>query len=455
MTGKRTLPTDKRPIKIRKIGHNHFEVSGCIPGHGQAHGLSSDQVRRRSDSATEAESIRAELQAVRDAARRGKFAVGNTRRWTNTALPDPVLAQAEAGWQLAQSKRDARPLLELIEAGLGVKKNTDRSLTLALPEFLEHKSRMLAHRSYVSLANRVQSFVTHCSGFPTEDDCRKWMQFELGTPQRAPAGWTAEPQARINRRADAMSFTRWCVNQGFLAIDPWTKIGRDEAFKEVRLLGEDYRDKTPGVLNAKQVVSLLKSARSRYNGTLFSYFALSIYAGLRPSEIARLEPNNIEARYIVVRGKNRRNRSERIRRRVPIEPLLAELLKGLDWKKQLRDVLRFRRRFLNIREHVGMHGTWSSDCLRHTYVSARRARGDQPEVVARDAGHHQTTADRHYDAKMRKEDAVKIFSKGLPARVARKKCPIDPITARVAIAYERREERRAQKRRKLTAISSS
>ncbi len=117
------------------------------------------------------------------------------------------------------------------------------------------------------------------------------------------------------------------------------------------------------------------------------YFAVGLFAGLRPSrELAGLEWSEIDLpgrRIYVPYGRAKTGRA----RIVPISPNLASWMERTPKKERTGKVSRFTR--------AAFRG-WCTNLMRHTRVSYRMAQTRNPVLVAAEGGHTQEVMHRHY-----------------------------------------------------------
>jgi integrase len=162
-------------------------------------------------------------------------------------------------------------------------------------------------------------------------------------------GENLSPQSRGNyARALGVAFS-YAVKRGYAPGNP---------MKEIDKPGSDTK---PGILTVEQTARLLESASSE----ILPYIAIGAFAGLRSSEIERLDWRDIdfEENEIAVNGESKTGE-----RHVDILPNLREWL--LPYRKHSGPIMpdNFRKHFDQTREAAGIDD-WPNNALRHSFGS--------------------------------------------------------------------------------------
>lgn len=186
------------------------------------------------------------------------------------------------------------------------------------------------------------------------------------------------PRTRVNDLAAIRVFCTWLTQQRYLASNPAEDIPTpqtDASAKET--------------LSNHDAAALMAEADDWMDGVFAPYFAIALFAGLRPTEIAGLKPDHVVLRgrepFIRVIGGKRR-RTQRI---VPI----SDNLKAWLTKHARHPFLpvRFQYGWRWVRERAGVRKRWSGDICRHTWASNRMAILRDEARLAREAGHRPDT----------------------------------------------------------------
>jgi hypothetical protein len=178
-------------------------------------------------------------------------------------------------------------------------------------------------------------------------------------------------------------------------------------------------------LSLEEAKRLLYAAITYQNGASAAVIAIGLFAGLRPSEIRDLKPEDIlKDRLRVTGGKLRR----KLKRSVPIPLVLAAWLadfpfkglpKGWDSKmKALKKATKARK--------------WVQDIIRHTSITFQAERDKDEALTAYNNGTSKAMMDRHYRDIVDDEKIVAEFWGLTPAILLAKPPKVElPATKRV------------------------
>lgn len=262
-------------------------------------------------------------------------------------------------------------------------------------EFLRVKEydENLSARRVATLRVRVRAWIRD-QAIATLGDIRR----EKVMPLRARPGVSA--RTRLADMSAVSTFCDWLVGEKWLAQNPLDGVPRPEADAT-----------TARVLTAAQVRALLDAARTHGDGRLLRYFALAIFAGLRPGEIERLRPEHLRAEgkspIVRVVGGKRRQRV----RVIPILPVLRAWLAVAPVHWPISDLARKDRRLFDaVRQAAGLiewkgsltgrretvRSDWQDDICRHTFISLRMAMTHDEGLVALEAGNTPDVIHAHY-----------------------------------------------------------
>ena len=185
-------------------------------------------------------------------------------------------------------------------------------------------------------------------------------------------------------------FFNWCIRESLCTKNPLKSI----------ILPK--REETPVcIFTSTQVSDLLNSALQQ-DPQLIPYFALGIFAGIRPDEIMRLQWQDIRAEGIFIEGHKSKTRQRRL---VKItDNLRAWLSLGGDLPPKNK-----RKRLAGIRRLAEVD--WGHDIMRHTFASYHLARWCSPDQTAHELGHRDTNMlYRHYRELVTQLDAREFWS---------------------------------------------
>jgi integrase len=199
-------------------------------------------------------------------------------------------------------------------------------------------------------------------------------------------GWSASTQTTYLRRLE--TFFLWAIKRGYAAANPTAAVEKP--------------DNTGGaiaILSVAECRHLLKTCCT-HDPKLVSYFAIGLFAGIRPDEIKRLHQDNIRGEWIHIEAAKAKTRRRRL---VEIHPTLAAWLKfsgGIGWRN-------WRRRFRKLITQTKIE--WHNDVMRHSFCSyAYPIKG--AHWTSMHAGHSEQTLFRNYRELVTLEAAREFWS---------------------------------------------
>lgn len=245
--------------------------------------------------------------------------------------------------------------------------------------------------------------------------------------------------SRQDNRRSLSSFFSWCLTREYCLTNPAKKTTRTRSTRD---------DAEPAVLSLAQVRHLLSAAREFKNGKLVPYVALSLFTGIRPTELARLswEHVDLDAGTVTIGAKLAKMRQRRIVEFVQITDRDRDG-KEIKLPASLRDWLlphatektpfrgqNWRRDFDTLKRQVGFGNRdllprrkkkpetaaekatrlalkpWTPDILRHTAISHHLAYFQHEGKTAAWAGNSPDIIQRHYKGLVKPADAKSFWS---------------------------------------------
>jgi integrase len=153
------------------------------------------------------------------------------------------------------------------------------------------------------------------------------------------------------------------------------------------------------------------------------YIAIGLFAGLRSSEIDRLDWSNInfESDLIKVEAMKGTKKNTRRRRFVRIQPNLREWLLPLrKLKGSVTPQEDFRELFNTARARAGLLKNWPTNALRHSFASCHLAHFNDVNALALEMGNSPEMIFNHYRELVAPKDAErywKIKPAGRPRKI--------------------------------------
>ncbi len=165
------------------------------------------------------------------------------------------------------------------------------------------------------------------------------------------------------------------------------------------------KDRRPPVLTLSGARKLMNTA-AEHEPAMVPYFVLALFAGIRPSEVERLDWSAIdwERQEVFIGAQESKTGNERY---TSLQPNALEWL--LPHRQDTGPVHYSRREYRTVREKSAVQ--WGHDILRHTYgsmhLAAFRNAGDTAEQMGH--GTNSSLLFKHYRRAVREADAVKYW----------------------------------------------
>ena len=218
------------------------------------------------------------------------------------------------------------------------------------------------------------------------------------------------PVSQDNVRRALGCFLNWCVEQGFAKESPLAKI------KAVKTEREE-----PQIMPLADVRKMLAAAAQHKDGLLLPFVAISLFAAVRPKELARLSWDDVDLtqNLITIQGKNAKMRE---RRNIEISDNLVAWLKSFALARQPFVGQNWRRDFDAVKTTAGYGGRsgqgqaaqeakpWVPDIMRHTAISMHLAMHQHEGKTASWAGNSPDIIQRHYRGLVTPADAKAFWT---------------------------------------------
>jgi integrase len=389
--------------KRKLAGKERFHVVEFINPSGdtafRVTGYKSDGTRVRENFKTQEEAVgrRAELDI--EAA---NIVTATATRMKATRLTDEQVKDAERAF----AKLGSHSLLETVEFFLKNYREPVRQMTViaAFDQFIADREKQNRRpdtlrnlRGRVGMFSRIHG--TKHVAEVTHDDCREFV-FREGT----------SPRNQINDRLAISNFLNWCVRRQFAVTNNMEAVDKPAV---------DSHE--PSVLSVANCRKLLTAARDYKEGLLLPYVAVSLFAGLRPTELSRLTWGRVDLteKTITLDGSMAKTRQRRIVK-LP-ENAIAWLL-PLAPKHPDFVPAAFQRHFRRVKHAAGFNGPnggkdengkklrpWVQDYMRHTAISMYLAKHKHEGEAATWAGNSPNIIHRHYKGLVKEADATEFW----------------------------------------------
>jgi hypothetical protein len=208
-----------------------------------------------------------------------------------------------------------------------------------------------------------------------------------------------------NLRGDLNAFFAWCQ----LAPREWTNTNPVKPIPKFRILRG-----VPEIISAEVARKLMAFAEAYKSGAMVPYFALCLFAGVRPSfqhgEIRKLadlpDPSKpIDQALGVIRISPEVAKTKSVRQ-ITIQPNLAEWLVRYPLRKYPLIPANAQSMISAVRKQFAL----CDDVLRHTFISMHVAKFKSLAAAALEAGNSETMIRRHYFNLVGEAEAEKFWS---------------------------------------------
>lgn len=202
-----------------------------------------------------------------------------------------------------------------------------------------------------------------------------------------------------NRRGLLSTFFKYCFQRGWIAENPIPKVPH---FRIRRKRG------MARTLSAAQARAVMEFAETNCGGNWVPYFALCLFAGIRPGvpngEITKLKPEaiDLESGIIHVSAEMSKVREPR---KVAIQPNLAAWLRAYPLRRYPLVVGDFKQRRQKLGKKLGL----THDVSRHTFISMFVAKFRSIGEAAIQAGNSEAIIRKHYLDLRTTQEAEEFF----------------------------------------------
>lgn len=413
-----------RPKKIQ-----HFTLKPFLNAAGtqswRVAGTKADGTRVRQNFSVKSEAVQTHADLEADI--QGHVVTSRVQR---TRLSADQLADAEAGLQNAGERKIADMIAHYLYLEMRAKSkglNLDAALS-----FVE--SHFRAETQAVSILNAINEFVaTRAGGSPAtkthydatlrtllKPDPNKFVHaFSVSDIEKILSRFTNLNSKRTYRRVFSVFFN-WAVRHHYCLEDPCKRL--DKMPKDMSQIA---------ALSFEESMRLLYAAMCVQDGASAAVIALGLFAGLRPSEIKDLKPEDIGEKVIRISGGKLRRK---LKRTAPIPPVLAAWLKkypfaglpaGWGYKiKALKKATKAKK--------------WVQDIIRHTSITFQTERDKNEALTAYNCGTSIQMMNQHYRNTIDDEKTITAFWELTPAKVLAKEPEIE-LPAKPKVPWPKKE----------------
>lgn len=391
---------------------NRFQITNYVNPSGnrvfRVTGRLADGTRIRKNFTNQLDAIQAkhdyEMQAASEK---------EVRRAVRTVLTESEIADAEAAIHQAGGLKLSRIVAHYLTLRERVRKkgiDIDRAITFVETYFREEITEITVHnavteflKSRAGISKKTESNYSHSLMLLVKSDPNKPLHDFTVTDLETEIGRYENLNSRRTVRRVFSVFFNWAMRHHYIPENPCDRLDR---------LPKDTSKIV--ILSLDEVKRLLHAAMTYRDGVAAASIAISLFAGLRPSELAELQAEDIRETTIIVRGGKRRRDGNR---RVPIPEVLKLWLKefpfqgrpdGWDYKMDvLKDATKAKH--------------WVQDILRHTSISFQAERDKNAGLTESNNGTSRMMMERHYVSFIDDDSLVSKFWDLTPASIRKLK----------------------------------
>ena len=338
---------------------------------------------------------RAEASAERQALEIQRLQAETGIRTTATRLTDDQLHEAEAAFRRIAGK--PRPLSFYLDYTLANYREPEnlKPLSTAIEDYKlskahEHEQGQLSAPQLARIGWDLKRLDEH---FPKRSVAELTLPAIVAFLEKDRPGM----KTYNNRRGIVSTFFKFAFHRGWIAENPIPKVPH---YRIRRKRGSAV------TLSTAQAAELMEHFETFEGGRWIPYFALCLFAGIRPGvpdgEITKIRPGdvNLETGIISISADVSKVREPR---RITMQPNLAAWLRAYPLSKFPIVVGNFKKRREKFRDRFNL----SHDVLRHTFISMFVAKFRSIGEASIQAGNSESIIRRHYlDLKSTEEGAA-------------------------------------------------
>lgn len=359
------------------------------------------QIRIKRPALSEVEELKREFEDKDHAVRQVR---SMARSMQYTVLTAEQLRDAEAAFRMLEGKRNS--LIQCVAAAKNILGDgAPKDALEAMTEWIAAQTRKhLAKRTLKSNEARVKAFMAMTKIKTLDEISPAMVEKFVFIPG-------IEANSELARVRPIKAWLNFCTAKKFLSVNP-CEINVKELADNI----ERSHEKEEGhIITPAQCDALIKAAMADGNGELVPYTILALYCFLRNAEVQRTVTEKIHLDYKVpcvdVFGKKNGGKFRTVDIPANVVPLLQEcaarglLVAGqrVPFNRPAWDRIREAAGFIKRAEWTEqdqrrkiVESTWQENVLRHTGETYRYAKTGDIKDVARQAGHSQETAFKHY-----------------------------------------------------------
>ena len=330
-----------------------------------------------------------------------------TRELANKRVSDLNKEVADFGVSAAQidpqDYHDAQNAIALL-------KGRDMTLTQVVESWLKHLSKIKESITLVELAQRYvdnpnrRKPISHRA---YNDYLNKAKKVGSHFPQKFTHEITADDIQKVLNELPEGSVTSY--KRILNAMFKWGSLS-PQGFHDGNVIAEVEAYRTirekPRTLSNEDIENLLNAVRDELGGKYLPYYIISIFGGLRRSEVSRMTWDDIDLKrkHIYISEKVSKTNASRY---VELMPNAIKWLESCDQREPILTVPTKRQKIIIDKAKLT---NWQRNIMRHTACSNYYAYYEDEGRLTNWAGHGLAVFLNHYKNAVIKEDALKFWS---------------------------------------------
>ncbi len=330
-----------------------------------------------------------------------------TRELANKRVSDLNQEVADFGVSAAQidpqQYHDAQNAIALLEG-------RDMTLTQVVESWLKHLSKIKESITLVELAQRYVDNPNRrkpMSHRAYNDYLNKAKKVGSHFPEKFTHSITADDIQKVLNELPEGSVTSY--KRILNAMFKWGSLS-PQGFHDGNVIAEVEAYRTirekPRTLSNEDVEKLLNAVRDELGGKYLPYYIISIFAGLRRSEVSRITWDDIDLKrkHIYISEKVSKTNASRY---VELMPNAIKWLESCDQREPILTVPTKRQKIIRDKAKLT---NWQRNIMRHTACSNYYAYHEDEGRLTNWAGHGLAVFLNHYKNAVIKEDSIKFWS---------------------------------------------
>jgi len=323
---------------------------------------------------------------------------GAERRMLSTVLDEAKLRRLEIAVERLGDRYDLDAAIDFF---LKHHQNPDFKISVrdAADKFLDFQKSQVRPKSLGEFRGTLRGFAAYTNNPFVHEVTHEIVENYLESLRGRNGVDKAAPKTWNNILKGLHRFFGWCVEkpQRFIEINPTADV------KTMRIDRGDIH-----TLSSEKAGELMRFVETFEGGKLVRYFALAMFAGIRPEgELTRLDDsgslnNSVNGVIRLTAAMTKTGEPRQINIQPNLRQWLTKFQGPIFPKNAAKDITAIRKQF-------GLVGSTAHDILRHTFISNHVQAFDSLAQTALQAGNSEAIIRKHYFNVTSKDEALKFW----------------------------------------------